>query len=403
MTDLAEQDRLPRAASVVRLVGTACALLVAAAVAFVVGWWPLGIVLAIVAVLMVAACVGLGAFLVRVTLRAHANGLATLGHGGAKRAPRTGLALDEEQRAERRRVDAQVGFLLRVDDPPMGGELPEADRARIRENRLAERAAVSAWLDGLPQGWQEVHAEAQDGASLAGFLLEANPGSSRWVILAHGYGGNHREMMLYARGWAQRGFNLLAPDMRGHGESGGPYIGMGWLDRRDLVAWACWLVQSRGADVQICLHGHSMGGSAVCLAAGEADLPAQVRAIVSDCAFTSAWEALASMIEGGAGLPVHPTLDLVRLNLMARRGGYDLAHANALPAVGRARVPMLFVHGEGDELVPPAMSRKLHDACASAGSELLMVPGAGHCQAALSDPPAYWAAVDRLLATSSVR
>lgn len=36
--------------------------------------------------------------------------------------------------------------------------------------------------------------------------------------------------------YAEKGFNVLVPDLRAHGESEGEIIGMGWLDRLDLIA-----------------------------------------------------------------------------------------------------------------------------------------------------------------------
>lgn len=102
-------------------------------------------------------------------------------------------------------------------------------------------------------------------------------------------------------------------------------------------------------------------------------------------------------LESGVGLPVHPTLDLVRLNLRVRRGGYDIARGDVVAATRRSRIPMAFVHGEADALVPAGMASELFDACPAADKRLLVAPGAGHCQAMLSDPDAYWGAVDPLV------
>lgn len=392
--------RGPRPASLVRLAGTVCALVACGGLAFALGWWPLGVVLCVVALLVVAACVALGEAVVRVALRAHANVFATVAgaHGGPKAPAASGEA--PEERAARKAVDARVGFLLGAGESPMDAALPEAERAAMLSARRAEREATYAWLESCEPA-RRVELTASDGVTLVAREHACAPGSGRWVILAHGYGGHGTEMMLYARRWAHMGFNLLVCDMRGHGESGGRFVGMGWLDRLDLVSWARWIVSEHGQDVRIALHGHSMGGAAVCQAAGEQGLPPQVRCVVADCALARAWDGLAGAAEL-AGVPEHPMLDLASLVFACHRGGYRLTCADATRAVAHARVPMLFVHGTRDALVPPQASRDLRAACADADAELLLVEGAGHCESCLAHPDGYWAAVGRLLRRAGV-
>ena len=49
-----------------------------------------------------------------------------------------------------------------------------------------------------------------------------------------------------------------------------------------------------------------------------------------------------------------------------------------MEAVARARVPVVFAHGDADDFVPYDMSVRLHAACTSAHKKLVTVPGAGH-------------------------
>lgn len=403
--EIAAPERMaaPRARELVRLTGTVLVLIAAAAAAFVAGWWPLGVVACVLAVGCVAICAFIGELVVRVVFKAHANTFRTLGVGGRGGAGERGDLLPEDDpmrsrdESERRAVNGEVGFMLAWIPETAGifdgGLSPEGSR-RIEAARSREREATYAWLQDVAGAWEDVRIVAEDGAALVGHVLRCAPGSRRWTILPHGYAGNWREMMLYARRWAESGHNLLFPEMRGHGASGGRYIGMGYLDRRDLVAWASWVVENAGeaGDPLIVFHGHSMGGAAVCMASAEPDLPVQVRAAVSDCAFYDAWNAVECLLDSSVGLPFHPVVDLGRLSLMLHRGGYDIARASAAHAVEHARVPILFVHGAQDTLVPPWTTRALH-ACAACPKELLVMPGAGHCQSALADPARYWESV----------
>ena len=74
---------------------------------------------------------------------------------------------------------------------------------------------------------------------------------------------------------------MLHPDARAHGESEGKYIGFGCLDRKDALKWIDWVIEHCGADVEILLHGISMGGATVLMASGM-ELSPQVKGIITD-------------------------------------------------------------------------------------------------------------------------
>ena len=59
--------------------------------------------------------------------------------------------------------------------------------------------------------------------------------------------------------------------------------------------------------------------------------------------------------------------------------GYDLHQASPLEQVQTAKVPILFIHGDADELIPVDMARQLFDAC-SAEKKLLIVENAAHAK-----------------------
>lgn len=394
----ATPDDRPSTWSTVRVIAMPCLLLVLGAVFFVVGWPIPAIIACVLAVLVVLGEVAIGWVVIKYALRDHANMfkiLAPLLRDGAapQKIARDSSLSSEEERREKA-IDRAVGFGLTRAAACSQGAAGQTDeeRARFKDNVLEERQATYAWLQEIP-AWEQVSLTAEDGTNLVAQLLAVHPDSGRWVVLCHGYAGTWNSMLQYARHWAEAGYNLLVPHMRAHGESGGRYIGMGWLDRRDVVAWARWLAGG-GARVtcdDIVLFGHSMGGSSVSMASAEEDLPEQVRAVVSDCSFDGSWHALASTLQA-AGAPVHPTLDLVRLNLMARAGGYDLARGNVAQAVGARSLPRLFVHGLADSTVPPYIAGVLYEA-ARGPKRLVAIPGAAHCQSSLMDPAAYWDAV----------
>jgi len=260
-------------------------------------------------------------------------------------------------------------------------------------NDRTARHAADAWLADAPAR-SRVTIDARDGLRLSAIFLPAAEPSHRWAVCVHGYMSRAERMGVYARWYHERGYQVLLPDLRGHGESEGRYIAMGWHDRMDLFGWLFWILL-RDREAEIVLHGVSMGASAVLMAAGET-LPENVRAAVSDCAFTSAWDELRD--QAAHRYPhVPPRLMMRPLDAVTRaRAGYGLREADALAQVKKARIPILFVHGDADRYIPPEMMERLYAAKPGARARLL-VEGAGHMGAVDRAPEAYWDAVGRLL------
>ena len=124
-------------------------------------------------------------------------------------------------------------------------------------------------------------------------------------------------------------------------------------------------------------------------------LPPQVRAAVSDCAFTSAWEVFSHVLRSMYHMPAFPVMQIA--DRMAREeAGYGLNECNARDEVKRAKIPILFIHGDKDTFVPCSMVYDLYNACRSPKS-LLVVSGASHAEAYYKDTESYENAVDQLI------
>lgn len=273
-----------------------------------------------------------------------------------------------------------------------GTSLEARDLQALEDNRVAEAKRTAAWL-ATQHDVEQVEMTAPDGIVLSGHVFHVDRTSNRWVILAHGYRGHWTEMLMYARNYAARGFNLLIPELRGHRESGGRYLGLGYLDGSDLIAWSRWIAHEVDEGARIVLHGHCMGAAAVCIAAGDKTLPSGVVAGVADCAYSDAWN-VAKRIVRSRGVPAHPGLDFGRFGFSLMNSGYDIALASPVEAVSHAQVPMLYMQGELDPFVPPYMAKRLYDrtsgSAAGDNHKLCMFPRAGHCESSLSDPRRYW-------------
>ena len=94
---------------------------------------------------------------------------------------------------------------------------------------------------------------------------------------------------------------------------------MGWHDRKDVLMWVDKIIEM-DPDSDIVLYGVSMGGATVMMTSGE-DLPDNVKCIVEDCGYTSAWDEFEYQLKELFGLPSFPLLNTAN-NITMLRAGY---------------------------------------------------------------------------------
>lgn len=233
----------------------------------------------------------------------------------------------------------------------------------------------------LEQNHKDITQTSFDGLKLhATFFPAINEAQDRKkvAICFHGYTSQGMSDYIGLSGYyLNKGYAMLLPDARAHGTSEGEYIGFGCLDRKDALVWIDWVVKELGEDVEIILHGTSMGVATVLMASG-LDLPAQVKGIVSDCGFTSPKEVFTHVLNTMYHLPAFPVIpgaDVINKKL----AGYGMDECNAKREVAHAKVPILFIHGSNDTFVPAHMCDEIYDCCTSPKRKLI-VEGAAHAE-----------------------
>ena len=276
----------------------------------------------------------------------------------------------------------QEGILTQANVDPNAPQSIEIDIERINKEKSKED--VSNWLKKVKT--EETNIIAEDGLKLFGKLYFQEEKSDKWVIIAHGYTSSHEDIQPIAFNFYNKGYNVLTPDMRAHGNSEGRYIGMGWLDRKDMLLWIDHVL-SLDSNSQIVLYGESMGGATVMMTSGE-DLPSNVKAIVEDCGYTSVQEMFKAELYNRFGLPPFPILNAAEIvtNIRAK---YNFHEASALEQVKKSKTPMLFTHGGNDTYVPTEMVYRLYEA-ANVEKDILVIDGAGHGSAPDVDPETYY-------------
>lgn len=246
------------------------------------------------------------------------------------------------------------------------------------------------WLEEK-SNYSDKYIESYDKLQLHSYVVTQN--SNKWAIVVHGYGGSGKLMSDKSKYFYDMGYNVLIPDLRGHGKSEGDYIGMGWKDRLDIISWINFIIKEN-PNAEIVLHGTSMGAATVLMTSGE-NLPSNVKAIVADCAYTSAWDEFSYQLETYLKVPSYYILNVTNM-VTKLKAGYSLKEASALESVKKATVPILFIHGDKDKFVPYSMMDKLYDATSSP-KEKLTIDGGEHANSDLVSPFLYWLTLEDFL------
>ena len=154
------------------------------------------------------------------------------------------------------------------------------------------------------------------------------------------------------------------------------------------------MIRQCGEDVQILLHGISMGASTVLMTTG-LNLPAQVKGVISDCAFTSPKKVFTHVLHSMYHMPAFPIMQITD-SVNRKKAGYGLDECNAAREVRKAQVPILLIHGDADTFVPCSMCDEIEENCASETTKLI-IPGAAHAESYYKDMDAYEQAMTEFL------
>ena len=255
----------------------------------------------------------------------------------------------------------------------------------VTENKLAEKENVKEWLKEVTR--EKLNMEADDEKILVARKIVTDENSKRWVVLLHGFGGSMEDMYDVAMHYAKEGYNVLLPDLRANGESEGSMIGMGWLDRLDVINWIDVLLKDY-PDAEIVIHGVDMGADTALMLAGE-PVKSSIKAIVAEGAYDNAWNVVKEEYKvRHEDWPTFPILNMINPVLKVW-GGYSLKEADAVKQVKQADIPILYIQGDGDTYATADMTKALDQATAST-HEVFTITNAIHGNCRYADSDAYY-------------
>jgi hypothetical protein len=209
--------------------------------------------------------------------------------------------------------------------------------------------------------------------NLAGWFFPLNNNQGT-VLACHGVAANRADILEIIWILQDAGFQVLCFDFRGHGESDGHTITYGFRERQDVLgAWDHLMTRHDVDPNRIYGYGLSMGASSLLMALPE--LP-NMKAVVADSAFSS----LDRMVRHQYRFVPEPLTEApVALTRMIGwlDAGVRVEQVDAVAAIRGLQVPIFFIHGLNDGIVPPDCTRTLFDSYGGPKT-LRLEPGAGH-------------------------
>jgi uncharacterized protein len=227
----------------------------------------------------------------------------------------------------------------------------------------------------------EVTSEGADGALLKAWNLQPARANNMAVILLHGVGDNRMGMMGYAEIFLRHGYDVLMPDARAHGASGGALATYGLKEADDTRRWVDWLKQHEHPS---CIYGfaESMGAAELLQSLR---VESRFCAVVAESPFSSfrevGYDRIGQFFGTGAWLGRTLLRPMLETAFLRAKWKYKLDFEQADPAmvVSATRTPVLLIHGVADRNIPVRHSRRI--AAMNHNVALWEVPGADHCGA----------------------
>ncbi|WP_215112792.1 alpha/beta hydrolase [Exiguobacterium sp. s63] len=236
--------------------------------------------------------------------------------------------------------------------------------------------------------FEHVSIQSRDDYRLYGRIYR-NEGSTKWIVFVHGYTASHSFMAPHLAMFHRLGFNLLAVDLRSHGESEGVYASYGYHEKIDMIDWVDWLRENETVET-VGLHGVSMGAATVL----QTTPLTEVDFTIAECPFDDMKQLMRYQLKELHHIPAELFLPGINYFLWSR-AGFTMNQVQPKKAVTETTTPILFVHGSKDDFVPTWMSVEMN--ALNRTNDIKLIDGAEHTDCIIKDAAGYEEAVTNFL------
>jgi len=187
--------------------------------------------------------------------------------------------------------------------------------------------------------------------------------SDRCAVLIHGYADAKVGAIAWAPLWHDLGYNLLVPDLRAHGESGGKFTTAGFFERHDMVQVINQTRAERpGETRQVVLFGASMGAVVAVATAAEMG-PNEVSAVVLESPMADMRHAISAHTDR-LGLP-GGLIRSAALWLGQAMSGVRFADIRIVDLLARVSCPVMVISPPRDVYLLPGDAEAIRSTVAA--------------------------------------
>jgi alpha-beta hydrolase superfamily lysophospholipase len=238
--------------------------------------------------------------------------------------------------------------------------------------------------------FEEVEFHSADGTTLRGWWIPARTPSSRTLVFCHGIAANRTIFLPFVDVGDWLDANILMFDLRGHGDSGGRTISLGYREKEDVLAAIAYARCAKSAQArQVVGMGVSMGAATLAQAAAVVEPP--LDAVILDSCFTSTSD-MTHAVFNRFPPACEPWLRTMGLPLADWHAGCPMSAVSPEASIGNLRAPVLFLHSHGDPLIPSEHAYRLYFGAAEPKS-LCVFELEGHCDGFFAERERYRAEV----------
>lgn len=227
-----------------------------------------------------------------------------------------------------------------------------------------------------------------DDTTLSAISIANNSTSHSYMLLFHPLTESPEDMATYAYHFYDLGFNVLIPDYIGEESS------MGFYEKEIVLSWIDYVVEL-DESANIFLLGIGVGGNSMLLCT-QAELPGNVKGIMADSVYSDLREVFSQNIKSVYGIASFPVVQLSSVYVHATRG-WSFSQEDVRKIVRDSQVPILYIHGTEDSVVPVGQCNELYEVTVAEGTDCFTIYGAEHAQGLNTDSEKYWREVDAFI------